>query len=113
MEGRGGATVSARRRPAQPGHATPSAAVDRGTGPPIMPPDPHPARTEDRPPMFTHLPATLAHAGHGRPESADSVLHYVTEPVHLAAVLAAVALGAAVGWWAARRSAAGAAERRG
>ena len=45
----------------------------------------------------------LAHAGHGNPDWTDSVLHYLTEPVHLAGLLAVGAVLALGGWAAARR----------
>ena len=56
--------------------------------------------------LWAIAPATaLAHPGHGHTDP-DSWAHYLTEPVHVAAIagIAALAVGLGVAWRRARRT---------
>lgn len=54
--------------------------------------------------LLTAASPAAAHPGHGTSGSEASPTHYVTEPVHLLFLVAALALGLAAAAWMTRKS---------
>ena len=54
--------------------------------------------------LLTLASPAAAHPGHGTPGSESSASHYLSEPVHVLFLVAALALGLAIAGWVTRKT---------